>query len=135
MEVKNPVQVDKNSVESSSSSSEYEESCERMNTTRSVLIKKFRNAVFKVIKMNKAKRHKKGNCFTNYFFCQFNSLFKKLEIREKDLWPLPEPVTGKMIMQKFDGIYRKEYRKIYKDTKMPAKNFFHGVSPTFVNII
>ena len=96
-------------IESISSSSEdSEEQIDQIERLKnSVLLKRFRAAVELVMKQNRDKKHTQGNCFTSYFFCHFNNLFYKEEIKERNLRPLPAGLKGKVILKKYDEIYKK----------------------------
>ena len=111
-------------LKSSSSHRRMQEEATRQR--RANLLKKFKEVVRRVIKMNKSKRHSNGNCFTSFFFCQFNSLFHSEEVKEQELRPLPDPVTSRKIMAKYDKIYSELSSKNSK-SKSKSSNKNSGI--------
>ena len=124
-----------NSKSSSIISSDEDQEEERSKKRRSAIINRFKKAVYLVIKWNKAKKHGNGNCFTNYFFCHFNSLFKTNEIKERGLRPLPEAFTSKKIMKRFDTLYKELEEKNLKEKSKKEKKFTVAVSGIFAKTI
>ena len=94
-------------------------SAPKSNIQQSRSRKRFQDIVSKVIKQNRAKKHKTGSCLTRYFFRDYNNLFKNEKIKEKELRPLPETFTSKQIIDHYDKIYK---ILVSKEMKQKAEN-------------